>query len=187
MRTYQPQQVNSTCKESSYEPTTGKGEVSAVSKDVMQYLQLETVLYKHQPIKHYPQLDMRTYQPQQVNSTCKESSYEPTTGKGEVSAVSKDVMQYLQLETVLYKHQPIKHYPQLDIRTYQPQRVYTSRQESFDGQTSREEQVSTINQQDKLSPQWLIVPNQQQTSKPYPQLDIRIYQPQQVDTSRQES
>ena len=31
------------------------------------------------------------------------------------------------------------------------------------------------------------VPNQQQTCKPYPQLDIRIYQPQQVDTSHQES
>ena len=33
----------------------------------------------------------------------------------------------------------------------------------------------------------MIVPNQQQTSKPYLQLDIRIYQPQQVDFSHQES
>ena len=33
----------------------------------------------------------------------------------------------------------------------------------------------------------MIVPNQQQTSKPYPQHDIRIYQPQPVDTSHQES
>ena len=91
------------------------------------------------------------------------------------------------METVLFKQQPSKHYLQLDIRTYQPQQVDTSRQESSDDQTSREELVSTINRQDKQSPQWLIVPNQQQTSKPYPQLDIRIYQPQQVDTSRQES
>ena len=90
-------------------------------------------------------------------------------------------MQYLQLETVLYKQQPSKHYPQLDMRTYQPQRVETLPQECSD-QTSREELVST-----KQFPQWLIVPNQQQTSKPYPQLDIRIYQPQPVDTSRQES
>ena len=33
----------------------------------------------------------------------------------------------------------------------------------------------------------MIVPNQQQASKPYPQQDIRIYQPQPVDTSCQES
>ena len=59
------------------------------------------------------------------------------------------------------------------MRTYQPQRVETSRQESSDDQTSREELVST-----KQFPQWLIVPNQQLTSKPYPQP---------VDTSRQES
>ena len=91
-------------------------------------------------------------------------------------------MQYLQLETVLYKQQPSKHYPQLGMRTYQPQGVDTSRHESSDDQTSREELVST-----KQFPQWLIVPNQQQSSKPYPQLDIRIYQPQPVDTSRQES
>ena len=234
IRTYQPQQVNSSCKESSEDPTSGKGVVSAVSKDVMQYLQLETVLYKQQPSKHYPQLDMRTYQPQRVDTSCQESSddqtsreelvstkqfpqwlivpnqqqtskpypqldimiyqpqpvdtsrqesYEdPTSGKGIVSAVSKDVMQYLQLETVLYRQQPSKHFPQLDMRTYQPQRVDTSRQESSYDQTSREELVST-----KQFPQWLIVPNQQQTSKPYPQLDIRIYQPQPVDTSRQES
>ena len=37
------------------------------------------------------------------------------------------------------------------------------------------------------SPQRLIVPNQQQPIKPYAQLDIRTYQLQQVDTSRQEN
>ena len=93
--------------------------------------------------KPYLQLDIRTYQPQLVNSSYKESSEDPTSGKGVVSAVSKDVMQYLKLETVLYKQQPSKHYPQLDIRAYQPQRVDTSRQESSDDQTSREELVST--------------------------------------------
>ena len=95
--------------------------------------------------KPYLQLDIRTYQPHQVNPSCKESSDDPTLGKGVVSAVSKDVMQYLQLEAVLYKQQPSKHYPQLDIRTYQPQQVDTSHQESSDDQTSREELVSTIN------------------------------------------
>ena len=68
-----------------------------------------------QTYKPYLQLYIRTYQLHQVNSSCKESSEDPTSGKGVVSAVSKDVMQYLQLETVLYKQQPSKHYPQLDI------------------------------------------------------------------------
>ena len=94
--------------------------------------------------KPYLQLGIRTYQPQQVNSSCKESSENPTSKKGVVSAVSKDVMQYLQLETVLYKQQPSKHYPQLDIRTYQPQRVDISRQESYDDPSSGKELVSTI-------------------------------------------
>ena len=77
-----------------------------------------------------------------------------------------------------------KPYLQLDIRTYQPQQVNTSRQESSEDQTLREELGSTINQQDL---QWMFVPNQQQHSKPYLQLDIRTYQPQQVNSSCKES
>ena len=47
---------------------------------------------------------------------------------------------------------------------------------------------STSNWQDvKQSPQGLMKSNQDQTNKPYLQLDIRIYQPQRVDTSCQES
>ena len=94
--------------------------------------------------KPYMQLDIRIYQPQQVNSSCKESSDNPTSGKRLVSAVSKDVMQYLQLETVLYKQQPSKHFPRLDIRTYQPQQGDTSRKESYDDPSSGKELVSTM-------------------------------------------
>ena len=184
IRTSQPQQVDTSHQES----LTSREDLDSTSnrQDAKQSPQGLMESNQDQTSKLYLQLDIRTYQPQQVNS-CKESSEDPTSGKGVVSAVSKDFMQYLQLETILYKQQPSKHYPQLDNRTYQPQRVDTSRQESSDDQTSREELVSTINRQDKQSPQWLIVPNQQQTSKLYPQLDIRIYQPQQVETSRQES
>ena len=180
IRTSQPQQVDTSHQESS----TSKEDLDSTSnwQDAKQSPQGLIESNQDQTNKPYLQLDIRTYQPQQVNSSCKESSEDPTSGKGVASAVSKNVMQYLQLEAVLYKQQPSKHYPQLDNRTYQPQWVDTSRQESSDDQPSSEELVST-----KQSPQRLIVPNQQQTSKPYPQLDIRIYQPQRIDTSRQES
>ena len=186
IRTSQPQQVDASHQESS----TSRDDLDSTSnqQDAKQSPQGLMESNQDQTNKPYLQLDNRTYQPQQVNSSCKESSEDPTSGKGVVSVVSKDVIQYLQLEIVLYRQQLSKHYPQLDIRTYQPQRVDTSRQESSDDQTLREELVSTISQQDaRQSLQWLIVANQQQTSKPYPQLDIRNYQPQQVDTSRQES
>ena len=185
IRTSQPQQVDTSHQESS----TSIEDLDNASnwQDARQSPQGLKESNQDQTNKPYLQLDIRAYQPQQVNSSCKESSDDPTSGKGPVSAVSKDVMQYLQLETVLYKQQQSKHYLQLNIRTYQPQRVDTLRQESSDDQTSREELVSTINRQDKQSPHWLNVPNQQQTCKPYPQLDIRIYQRQQVDTSHQES
>ena len=185
IRTSQPQQVDTSHQESS----TSIEDLDNTRnwQDARQSPQGLKESNQDQTNKPYLQLDIRAYQLQQVNSSCKESSDDPTSGKGPVSAVSKDVMQYLQLETVLYKQQQSKHYLQLNIRTYQPQRVDTLRQESSDDQTSREELVSTINRQDKQSPHWLNVPNQQQTCKPYPQLDIRIYQPQQVDTSHQES
>ena len=184
-RLYQPQQVDTSHQESSDDQTSREKIDRTINREDSQWMFAQN---QQQHSKPYPQQDIRTCQPQQVNSSCKESSDDPTSGKGVVSAVSKDVMQYIQLETVLYKQQPSKHYPQLDIRTYQPQPVDTSRQESSDDQTSREELVNTINRlDDKQSPQWLIVPNQQQTRKPYLQLDIRIYQPQQVDSSHQES
>ena len=175
-----PQQVDTSHQESS----TSREDIDSTSnrQDAKQSPQGLMDSNQGQTNKPYLQLDIRTYQPQQVNSSCKENSEHPTSEKGVVSAVSKDVKQNLQLETVLYKQQPSKHYPQLDMRTYQPQQVDTSRQEGSDVQTSREELVST-----KQSLQWLIVPNRQQTSKPYPQLDIWIYQPQPVDTSCQES
>ena len=117
--------------------------------------------------KPYLQRDIGTYQPQRVDTSRKKSSGSSTSGKELVSTFNKYVLQSLQLETVLYQQQLDTPYQQLDVETYQPQRVYISRQESSDDQTSREELVST-----KQSPQWLIVPNQQQTSKPYPQLGI---------------
>ena len=180
IRTFQPQQVDTSHQESS----TSREDPDSISdrQDAKQSPQGLMISTQDQINKPYLQLDIRTCQPQQVNSSCKERSEDPTSGKGVVSAVSKNVIQYLQLETVLYKQQPSKHYPQLDIRTYQPQRVDTSHQESSDDRISREELVST-----KQSPQWLIVPNQQQTSKPYPRLGSRIYQPHPVDTSHQES
>ena len=185
IRTYQPQQVDTSHQESSDDQTSREKIDRTINREDSQWMFAQN---QQQHSKPYAQRDIRTCQPQQVNSSCKESSDDPTSGKGVVSAVSKDVMQYIQLETVLYKQQPSKHYPQLDIRTYQPQRVDTSCQESSDDQTSREELVYCINRlDDKQSPQWLIVPNQQQTRKPYLQLDIRIYQPQQVDSSHQES
>ena len=173
IRTSQPQQVDTSHQESS----TSREDLDSTSnrQDAKQSPQGLMESNQDQTNKPYLQLDTRTCQLQQVNSSCKERSEDPTSGKGVVSAVSKDVIQYLQLETVPYKQQPSKHYPQLDIRTYQPQRVDTSREDSSDDRTSREELVST-----KQSPQWLIVPNQQQTSKPYPQLGIRIYQPQPI-------
>ena len=175
IRSSQPQQVDTSHQESS----TSIEDLDNTSnwQDARQSPQGLKESNQDQTNKPYLQLDIRAYQPQQVNSSCKESSDDPTSGKGPVSAVSKDVMQYLQLETVLYKQQQCKHYLQLNIRTYQPQRVDALRQESSDDQTSREELVSTINRQDKQSPHWLNVPNQQQTCKPYPQLDIRLNVP----------
>ena len=179
IRTCQPQQVNSSCKERSEDPTSGKGVVSAASRDVIQYLQLETVLYKQQPSKHYQQLDIRTDQPQRVDTSRQESSDDRTSREELVS--TKQSPQWL---IVPNQQQTSKPYPHLDIRTYQPQQVDTSHQESSDDQTSKEEIDRTINRED---PQWMFVPNQQQHSKPYPQLDIRTYQLQQVDNSYQES
>ena len=141
IRTSQPQQVDTSHQESSFsredlDSTSNRQDAKQTPQGLMESNQDQTN-------KPYLQLDIRTCQPQQVNSSCKIRSEDPTSGKGVVSAVSKDVIQYLQLETVLYKQQPSKHYQQLDIRTYQPQRVDTSCQESSDDRTSREELVST--------------------------------------------
>ena len=179
-RTYQPQQVDTSHQESSDDQTSREEIDRTINREDPQWM---FVPNQQQHSKPYPQLDIRTYQPQQVNSSFKESSDDPTSGKGIVSAVSKDVMQYLQLETVLYQQQLDTPYPQLDVETYQLQPVDTSRQESFDDLTSGKELVSAYNK-DILQPPQL---DRLQPSKPYPQLDIRLYQLQQVDNSYQES
>ena len=180
IRTYQPQQVDTSHEESSDDQTSKEEIDRTINREDPQWM---LVPNQQQHSKPYPQLDIWTYQPQQVNSSCKESSDDPTSGKGVVSSVSKDVMQYLQLETVLYQQQLDTPYPQLDVETYQPQRVETSRQESFNDLTSGKELVSAYNKNVIQPPQL----DRLQPSKPYLQLDIRFYQLQQVDNSYQES
>ena len=179
-RTYQPQQVDTSHQESSGDQTSREEIDRTINREDPQWM---FVPNQHQHSKPYPCLDIRTYLPQQVNSSCKESSDDPTSGKGVVSSVSKYVMQYLQFETVLYQQQLDTPYPQLDVETYQPQRVDTSRQESFDDLTSGKELVSAYNK-DVIQPPQL---DRLQPSKPYSQLDIRTYQLQQVDNSYQDS
>ena len=174
IRTYQPQQVDTSGQESSDDQTSREEIDRTINPEDPQWM---FVPDQQQHSKPYPQLDIRTYQPQQVNSSSKESSDDPTSGKGVVSSVSKDVMQYLQLETVLYQQQLDTPYPQLDVETYQLQRVDTSRQESFNDLTSTKELVSAYNK-DVIQPPQL---DRLQPIKPYPQLDIRLYQLQQVD------
>ena len=180
IRNYQRQQVDTSCQESSDDQTSREELGSTINQQDPQWL---FVPNQQQPSKPYPHLDIRTYQPQHVNSSCKENSDAPTLGKRVVSSVSKDVMQYLQLETVLYQQQLDTPYPQLDVETYQPQRVNTSRQERFDDLTSGKELFRVYNKDVIQSPQL----DRLQPSKPYPQLDIRTYQLQQVDNSYQES
>ena len=142
IRTYQQQQVDTSHQESSDDQTSREEIDRTINREDPQWM---LVPNQQQHSKPYPQLDIRTYQPQQVNSSCKESSDDPTSGKGVVSSVSKDVMQYLQLETVLYQQQLDTPHPQLDVETYQPQQVDTSRQESFDDATSGKELDHTLN------------------------------------------
>ena len=179
-RTYQPQQVDTSHQESSDDQTSREEIDRIIKRGDPQWM---FVPNQQQLSKPYRQLDIRTYQPQQVNSLCKESSDDPTSGKGVVSSVSKDVVQYLQLETVLYQQQLDTPNPQLDVETYQPQRVDTSWQENFDDLISGKELVSAYNK-DVIQPPQL---DRLQPSKPYPQLDIRAYQLQQVYNSYQES
>ena len=142
IRIYQPQQVDTSHQESSDDQTSREEIDRTINREDPQWM---FVPNQQQHSKPYPQLDIRTYQPQQANSSCKESSDDPTSGKGVVSSVSKDVMQYLQLETVLYQQQLGTPYPQLDVETYQPQRVDTSCQENFDDATSGKELDHTLN------------------------------------------
>ena len=167
---YQPQLVGTSCLDSS------------VATSEANYPQSDNIQNQHCSGKSYLHLDIRTSQPQQVDTSHQESS----TSREDLDSTSnrQDAKQTTQGLMESNQDRTNKPYLQLDIRTYQPQQVDTSRQESSDDQTSREELGSTINQQD---PQWLFVPNQQQPSKPYPHLDIMTYQPQQVDTSHQES
>ena len=167
---YQPQLVGTSCLD------------SYVSTSEANYPQSDNIQNQHCAGQSYPHLDIRTSQPQQVDTSHQESS----TSREDLDSTSnqQDAKQTTQGLMESNQDRTNKPYLQLDIRTYQPQQVDTSRQESSDDQTSREELGSTINQQD---PQWLFVPNQQQPSKPYPHLDIRTYQPQQVDNSHEES
>ena len=155
----QPQLVDSSCQDN-----------SVAFSEAMHNPQSETVQDQHQP-------DDKKYQRQLVDTSCLDNS----------EATSESI-KYPRSENLQNQHCVGKPYLYLDIRTFQPQQVDSSHQESSQDQTSREELDGAINrQEDKQCPQWLIVPNQQQPCKPYPKLDIRTYQPQQVDTSRQES
>ena len=154
----------------------------SVATSEANYPQSDNIQNQHCSGQPYPHLDIRTSQPQQVDTSHQESS----TSREDLDSTSnrQDAKQTPQGLMESNQDRTYKPYLQLDIRNYQWQQVDTSGQESSDDQTSREELGSTINQQD---PQWLYVPNQQQPSKPYLHLDIRTYQPQQVDTSHQES
>ena len=167
---YQPQLVGTSCLDSS------------VATSEANYPQSDNIQNQHCLGQQYPHLDIRTSQPQQVDTSHQESStsredLERTSNRQDAKQTPQGLMESNQ-------DQSNKPYLQLDIWTYQPQQVDTSRQESSDDQTSREELGSTINQED---PQWMFVPNQQQHSKPYPQLYIRTYQPQQANSSCKES
>ena len=139
--TYQPQRVDTSCKEISDNSTSGKELVSTFNKNVMQSIQLETVLYQLQLDTPYPQVDVETYQPQWVDTSRQESFDDLTLGKELVSANNKDVIQPPQLDRL----QPSKPYPQLDIRTYQLQKVDNSYQESSDDATSGKKLDHTLN------------------------------------------
>ena len=132
----------------------------------MQYRQSRNLQNEHQP-------DNSKHQPQLVDSSCQDSS------------VATSEANYPQSDNIQNQHCLGQSYPHLDIRTFQPQQVDTSHQESS---TSREDLDSTSNQQDaKQTTQGLMESNQDRANKPYLQLDIRTYQQQQVDTSHQES
>ena len=181
IRTSQLQQVDTSHQESS-----NSREILDSTSNLQDAKQSPQGLMKSnqdQTNKPYLQLDIGTYQPQRVDTSCKESSDNSVPGKELVSTFNKNVMQSLQLETVLYQQQLDTPYPQVGVETYQPQRVDTSRQESFDVLTPGKELVSANNKDVILPPQL----DRLQPCKPYPQLDIRTYQLQQVDNSYQES
>ena len=151
----QPQLVDSSCLDD-----------SVATSEAIQYPQSEKVQNQHQP-------DDNKYQPQLVGTSCLDN-YVATS---EVNDPQSD-----NIKNQHFSYQP---YPHLDIRTSQPQQVDTSHQESS---TSREDLDSTSNWQDaKKSPQRLMESNQDQTNKPYLLLNIRTYQPQQVNSSCKES
>ena len=153
---HQPQLVDSSCQDS-----------SVVASQVMQYPQPENVQNEHQP-------DNNENQPQLVDSSCQDNSvatsedmqypqsrnvknqHQPDNKNqrqlADTSCLDNSVAtseaNYQQSENVQNKHCSGKPYPHLDIRTYQPQQVDTSRQESSDDQTSREEIDSTFNRED---------------------------------------
>ena len=150
-----------------------KANSATISQD-LQSPQSENVQNQQQP-------DNNKYQQQLVGTSCLDNS------------VATSEANYPKSDNIQSQHCSGKPYPHLDSRTSQPQQVDTSHQESS---TSREDLDSTSNWQDaKQTPQGLMESNQDQTKKPYlqldvgtyqPQLDIGTYQPQRVDTSCKE-
>ena len=139
----QPQLIDSSCLDD-----------SVATSEAMQYPQSEKVQNQHQP-------DNNKYQPQLVGTSCLDNS------------VATSEANYLQSDNIQNQHCSGQPYPHLDIRTSQPQQVDTSHQESL---TSIKDLDSTSNWQNaRQSPQGLKESNQDQTNKPYLQLDIRTY------------
>ena len=124
IRTSQPQQVNTSHQESSttredLDSTSTWQDAKQTPKGLMESNQDQTK-------KPYLQLDIGTYQPQlDIDTSCKEISDNSTSGKELVSTFNKNVMQSIQLETVLYQPQLDTPYPQVDVETYQPQWIDT--------------------------------------------------------------
>ena len=130
---HQPQLVDSSCQDS-----------SVATSQVIQYPQSEDVLKEHQT-------DNNKNQPQLVGTSCLDSS------------VATSEANYPQSDNIQNQHCLGQSYPHLDIRTFQPQQVDTSHQESS---TSREDLDSTSNQQDaKQTTQGLMESNQDRANK----------------------
>ena len=124
MDTPYTQWVDTSRQESFDDLTSGKELFSTNNKDVIQPPQLDRL----QPSKLYPQLDIRTYQLQQVDNSYQESSDDATSGKELDNTLNKvklcDVYHTLvqlkdkhveEASVVLWKCFFIKFDPQLDM------------------------------------------------------------------------
>ena len=127
---YQPQLVGTSCLDNS------------VATSEANYSQSDNIQIQHYSGQPYPHLDIRTSQPQQVDTSHQESS----TSREDLDSTSNRQGAKQSLQGLMESNQDLtnKQYLQLDIRTYLPQQVYTSRQESYDDPSSGTELVSTI-------------------------------------------